>query len=262
MNWNVINIEDVVRFLLILFRMGGLFLVAPLLSNKSFPRQVKLAMLLMTSFLLLPLVPFKPSSEILTSNLGLLILILQETTIGLVLGFVAYIAFSVITTAGEVFGMVIGFSIATVFDPANEGSSGVLTSLYVIIGGLIFLYLDGHHVMLSALVRSFNILPLGYSFNLQIGWSIVGIIAKIFMIAVQMAAPVLVVLTVLNIIFGVITKLSPQMNIYMNTGFIISPIVGMLILILSLPLFRVLLTHVTSGMGDDLVMTIRQLKGI
>ncbi|MBN8554892.1 MAG: flagellar biosynthetic protein FliR [Deltaproteobacteria bacterium] len=257
----MIKPETIVLFTLVLVRIGGIFLASPMLSNSAVPRRVKLAITIACTFLLLPILKVPPLDQVKT-EIGLIVLILQELTIGVVLGFAASVVFSAIQSAGEIFGTQIGFSIATVFDPANEGSAGVLTSLYVILGALIFLYLDGHHVILTAMAKSFEVLPISKGFGFGVGMEISHLTARLFLIAIQVAAPVTVVMTILSIIFGLLTKLSPQMNVYMNLGFILGPMVGMVILLLSLPLFRVVMTSLTQGMAPDLLKVMKELKGI
>jgi len=255
-----VSIDSVLRFLLILFRVAGMFMVAPMLGNKSVPSQVQVIFSVMLAIVLLPFVPFHNPLAI-RSNLYLIQLIIQEVTIGVVIGFAAALIFSAVQVAGEIFGMKIGFSIAKIIDPSNQGSSGILTSLYTLFGGLLFLYLNGHHVIISALVDSFRYIPLGSSISFGVAPVLSSLVVKIFAIGIKISAPVIVVMTLLYLSFGFITKLSPQMNIYFNVGFILGPILGIFTLILSLPLFRVLMTNLTNDMGFDLIKVIRALKG-
>lgn len=256
-----IQLDKLVTFLLILFRVAGVFLVAPLLGNRAVPMQVQLAISVTLAILLFPLLNFQ-QPQALTSDLYLAQLIFQEVTIGVIIGFVAAVMFAAISVAGEIFGMKVGFAIAQIIDPANEGSSGLLTSLYTLLGGMIFLYLDGHHVIIQALVDSFKLIPLGDGINLSIGTTINEFMVRIFAIGIKIAAPVMVVMTLLYIAFGLITKLSPQLNIYFNVGFILGPVIGLVTLAVSLPLFRYLMTSLTNELGSDLVITLRALKGI
>jgi flagellar biosynthetic protein FliR len=253
--------QTIVVFTLVLVRIGGIFLASPMLSNHAVPRRLKIAITLATTFLLMPILKI-PTLKDVTTEAQLITLVLQELTIGVTLGFAGSIMFSAIQSAGEIFGTQIGFSIAQIFDPANEGSAGIISSLYVILGALIFLYLDGHHVILTAIAKSFEALPIGKGFNFGVGNEISHLVSRLFMIAVQISAPVIVVMTILSIIFGLLTKLSPQMNIYMNLGFVIGPFVGMVILLLTLPLFRVVMTSLTEGMAPDLIKVMQGLKGI
>lgn len=261
MGLELLKPEFAIAAFLVVARMSGLFLVAPLFSNRAVPARAKIALVIMFALITLPLVSFQARPILLTSNLALLLVIVQELTIGLVLGFACYLVFAAVQVGGELIGNQVGFSVATLFDPANEGASGILTMFYVIIGALLFLSLDGHHIMLAALTKSFQIIPIGGSANLGISAGITELITKIFVVGMQVAIPLILVLTMLNFIFGFVNKLSPQMNIYFNTGFILGPVVGIVVLIVSVPLFRVLITQLTQGMEPDLIQLMKALKG-
>jgi len=262
MGWEeLFNIHVVISFLLILFRILGVFLAAPLLGNRSVPVMIKLGISIVLSLLILPFA--KTESDLLvSSSLYLIQCIIVETSIGVMIGFAAAILFSAIQSAGEFIGLKIGYSIATVIDPSNSGSSGIIGSLFVLLGGLIFLYLNGHHIILKTLADSFLMIPLGHGFDLSAGMNFGNFVAKILILAIKIAAPVLIVLTLLNLSFGFLTKLSPQMNIYFNVGFIIAPVLGILTLMLSLPLFRILVMGLSVELEPDLIELVKQLKGV
>lgn len=258
---DIFTIEKLVAFLLILFRVGGMFIVAPLFSNRAIPPQLKIAFCVMLAISILPLLKVDLHPLALTSDLYLMKLIVQEITIGVFIGLVAFMIFATIQTAGEILGMKVGFSIASIIDPANQGASNIISSLYIIFGSLIFLYLDGHHAILGSVVQSFRIIPLGESFQIAEMTSLGGVVTQLFVLAIKIAAPIIVVLTMLNFLFGFITKLAPQMNIYFTVGFILSPVVGIITLIATLPLFRYVISGMTENMGPEIMNLVMQLKG-
>ncbi len=254
-----LTIESIVMYLLVAFRVAGIFMFSPLLSNRSVPDRVKIFFVMALAFLMMPIIE-QPAIDV-TNHIQLLIYIFQEATIGFTIGVAASFVFACINIAGEIMGMQMGFAMATIFDPANQTNSGVLTSFYIILGALFFLYLDGHHLILLALGRSFDVLPLTQGFSAAVGYEMADLVARIFVFSIQIASPLVVVILILNLMFGLITKLSPQMNIYFNTGFIIGPIVGLLVLLLSLPLFRFLMLGMTERMDGDLMRVLSTMKG-
>lgn len=257
--YTMLRPEVVAGLFLIMARVSGVFLIAPLLGNNSVPSKVKIPLIIMTSLILFPLVPKTMAPAILKNDLALISYIMVEVSIGFLLGLVAYIVFSTVQVAGEIFGLQGGLGMATIFDPANEGSAGIVTTLYVIMGSFIFLYLNGHHLILGGLFKSFAILPLGAGFTPNPEMGIVDTITRCFAIAIQISIPTLVVMTILNVVFGLLTKLSPSMNIFFNAGFIITPMVALVTLMLSLPLFRVLFSQLSEGLEPELL---RVLKGM
>lgn len=256
---DAITPSHVITFVLILTRVSGVFMASPLLSNRSVPDRVKIPLIVMLTFLLVPVAGSVKSISV-TNHIQLVVYLIEELTIGFILGFVASMIFSTIQVAGEIFGMNIGYAIATILDPSTESDIGVLSTLYMVMGALFFLYLDGHHMILASVAKSLEILPLGGGFNLRIGYDILPMIQKVMILAIQISAPVLVVITILNLIFGLITKISPQMNIFFNVGFIVGPIIGISVLSLSMPLFRFLITGMISGLNSELLKTIHDLK--
>ncbi len=260
LNYDWITAQTVAQFLLILARVSGAFLSAPFLSHASVSPKIKIAIVLMITFLLSPILPH-PKVNLHDSNLQLIILVLQEALIGVVLGFAASVIYSILAIAGDFIGFQMGYSIATVLDPSQGAQTGVIATFVTTMGALLFLYLNGHHLVLTAIAKSFEVLPIGKGFDVQVGYQISAFLNKIFALSIQMAAPFIIVFTIVGFIFGIITKLSPQMNIYFNVGFIASPVLGLALLMLSLPLIRVLMTQLTEQMGPDLLMLVRALKG-
>ncbi len=255
-----LDVTSIVKFFFILFRVGGVFMVSPLLSNRSVPTRIKLCIAIFISLLMMPLTAPYPSSSA-GSLWAMLSIVIQELSIGFIIGFAASIVFAAIQFAGEIFGLQMGYSMSSILDPANLDQASVITSFYIILGGLFFLYVDGHHTILSALIKSFQYLPLGKGFSVAVGYTLSDLVARLLVFSIQIASPMLVVIAVLNTMFGLISKLSPQMNIYFNVGFIIGPLVGFSVLILSLPLFRILIVGMTQNMEGDLLRVIRAMKG-
>ncbi len=253
--------EVIASLFLIMARVSGVFIAAPLLGNHAVSPRIKIPFVIMTSLILLPMVPKAPDLMLIKSDLAMISFLVVELTIGFLLGLVAFVVFSTVQVAGEIFGLQGGLGMATIFDPANEGSAGVMTILYVIMGSFIFLYLNGHHLILGGLFRSFAIVPLGAGFPVSPDLGLVDVITKSFAIAIQISVPMLVVMTILNVVFGFLTKLSPSMNIFFNAGFIITPIVAIITLMMSLPLFRVLFSQFTEGLEPELLRMLRHMQG-
>lgn len=257
----IINLPALVAFLLVMFRVGGIFIAAPFFSNRSIPAQIKIGLIVMVSLAIFPSISFQIDPLAFSSDLFLLKLILQEVSIGVIMGLAAAMVFATIQAAGEILGMKVGFAIATIIDPANQGASNIMASLYIVFGSLIFLYLDGHHVILGSIVQSFEVLELGQSYNIAGAGVLTDLVTKLVILAIKISAPVIIVTSMLTFMFGFIQKLSPQMNIYFSVGFILGPVVGILTLVATLPLFRYLIAGMTNEMRPELMRLVLELKG-
>ena len=255
------SLERILVLLLIVVRVGGVFAMAPLFGNRSSPKMLKISLIFICSLLIFPLISF-PAPIAIKTHLDLILAVIQELIIGISLGFVSYLILATIQTAGELMGIQMGFSIASIFDPNLQDSTTIIASFCIVLGSCLFLYLNGHHLILTALVRSFEILPLYAGIDIKNGTELIRLITGMFVVAIQISAPFLVVMTLLTFIFGLITKLSPQMNIYFNIGFIAGPILGLVVLLISLPLFRMLIGGMTEEMGRDSIRIVQELKMI
>ncbi len=218
---------------LVLFgaRVGGMMLVAPVLSETVIPRQVRVALLIVLTVLMQPIA--------LASTHGIPALtpaaFLSETLIGFAIGFGAAMFIAAAETAGDIMSIQIGLSGAAIMDPTNHTQIPVLGSLTRTLAIVVLLSLDLHAVMLSALADSVQALPVGVPVHLAAGSkSILMNAGAMFAIGVRLAAPVMAAVLIANVAIAVLGRAAPQLNI-LSVSFPIQIAVGMLALIASLP---------------------------
>jgi len=253
--------EWMASFFLIVARMSGLFVVAPLFGNRALPARMKIAFIVTTALILFPMIAKFGNLPRIQTDMQFVSMALIEVSIGLIIGLVALTIFSGIQIGGDFIGTQAGLSMATMFDPANQNSSVVLATFYSICGGIMFLYLDGHHLILAALIKSFEILPLGQGIETALQKNGAHLVSAAFTMGLQMALPLLIVMTMLNVIFGFINKISPSMNVFFNTGLVLTPLLALIVLMASLPLFRFLLQNMVDGLDFELLRSIQIMKG-
>ncbi len=140
-------------------RVSGLLLFAPGLSNNAVPARTKAAFVVVLVVLLWPVVPVPPMH---VSPLEWTGIALNELLIGIIVGLLLNFIFDAAQFAGQILGMQMGFSLATMIDPQSQADSAVLSIFYQTIVLLIFFALDVHHWVLRALVSSFYYLPAGH----------------------------------------------------------------------------------------------------
>ncbi|GHT86158.1 flagellar biosynthetic protein FliR [Betaproteobacteria bacterium] len=195
-----------------LARLLGLLASAPVFSNRATPRRIRLATGVGISLAILPMLPPMPP-VVPGSGLGILIMI-EQIFIGTAIGMTARLIFATIDLASSVIGMQMGLSFALFFDPNSGGQSSVLADFLSLIATLLFLAVDGHLVLISLLVHSFEWVPVGISLRGE-GWSHIPRAASaIFSAGFLLALPLLAVLLVTNISMGVLTRASPQLNLF------------------------------------------------
>jgi len=217
-----------------LARILALIASAPVIGNPSVPARVKIGLALLITILVAPLAPAAPGIDPASAS-GLLILA-QQVLIGLAMGFAMNVVFHAAEMAGEFIGLQMGLGFATLYDASIPGLIPVIGQYLGIVVSLAFLGVDGHLLLISTLVESFQVLPLaplsaptGMRALLQWGGSI-------FSYALALALPLLAALLITNLGLGVLTRAAPQLNIF-AVGFPLTILIGLLGLTLLLPYF-------------------------
>jgi flagellar biosynthesis protein FliR len=192
-------------------RVSGLMVFCPFLGSNAIPAPLKAALALLLTILLHSL--HGPAGLSLASWQWAQIA-LSEAVIGLVLGLAANFLMEAAQMAGQILGVQIGHSLATVFDPQTSADTPVLSEFHQMAALLIFLELDVHHWLLRALVRSFAYLPPGAALaSLAAASGLLHAAGGIFLAGVQIAAPSLVATLVADMALGFLGKVSPQLPV-------------------------------------------------
>jgi flagellar biosynthetic protein FliR len=213
-------------------RIGGFIAAAPIASEKTIPNRVRLIFGLALTVLLAPLAPV-PVSLTVFSGAGVLTAV-QEILIGVSIGMVMELAFEALTFAGQSISMTMGLGFATLVDPQRGANVPVLGQMFMIMGILTYLAINGHLVLLGALANSFQTLPIGGNlvdrdFLLSVAtWG-----GRIFETGLLVALPAVIALIIVNLALGVITRAAPQLNLF-GIGFTITLMCGFFVLMVGL----------------------------
>jgi flagellar biosynthetic protein FliR len=221
------------RFFWPFLRFSALFLAAPVFSAGGLPVRTRVVLAALLAVLVAPTLPLMPPVDLLSP--GGALLAAQQVFIGLVMGFLLQLVFSAAVVAGQSLAMTMGLGFAMSVDPQNGVQVPVLSQLYVILATLLFLAVDGHLVLIQALVESFALLPLGEPLLAgQTAMNVVSWGSKMFAGALLLALPALTAILLINLAFGVITRAAPQLNIF-AVGFPVTILAGFVFIFLSLP---------------------------
>ena len=228
-------------FLLIFCRITAFFVVVPIFSSKVVPRAFKIGISFFVS-----LIVFSSSGTGITvpQDLSYILLIVREAMIGLLLGFIAFLMFMAIQTAGSLIDMQIGFGIANVIDPMSGISSPIIGNFKYMIATLIFLSVNGHHHLLNAIVNSYKWVPINNNIlikmvNGSLSDFLVRSFAQSFVISLQMAAPLVTALFLTDIGLAYLARTAPQYNVFV-IGVPLKIVIGLALLILLMPTMAVL----------------------
>ena len=216
-------------------RISAMMLAAPIFSASYFNVRVRVILGLTIAVLIVPLLPATTAVDPLTP-IGL-VLALREIAIGLVMGFVMQLVFGAVVVAGHSVAMSMGLGFAMSIDPQNGVQVPVVSQLNVVFSTLLFLAIDGHLMLLAAVVESFSVMPIGAaSATDSIFASVVALGSQLFASALLLGLPTLTAILMINVAFGVITRAAPQLNIF-AVGFPVTIIAGFLFMFLALPTF-------------------------
>ncbi|MGE5397855.1 MAG: flagellar biosynthetic protein FliR [Chitinophagales bacterium] len=244
--------------LLVFGRTAGLFISAPIFNSRQVPIQVKIFLAIMISGIITMVTPIKIAVPLNTPGYFLCAVVF-EFLVGYTLGFVVSVVFASIQLAGQYMDTQIGFGIVNVMDPQSGIQVPLIGNFQYILALLVFLGVDGHHLILQALHESYRLIPvLGANFDNQFVQFMMQIGAYMFLVAIKIAAPIVVALFIADVTLGFMARIVPQMNIFM-VGMPLKIVLGMGVIMAIIPvfiwLFKVVLVRFF-GYLDILIMVL------
>jgi flagellar biosynthetic protein FliR len=236
MEWFIKNFQVL---LLIFARISGIFWVAPFFSSLMIPSNLRVIFSVLLTIIIYPALnnfnPVIPNNMI---EYGLLVI--MQILIGLILGFIATIIFTAFQLAGEFFSFQMGFGITEVFDPLAQIEIPIIGQFQYLISILVFLSIRGHHMLISALFNSFEVIPLLDFTNIAkiqiLSMTFSKLFSQMFLIALKVAFPIFATMFLVSFILGLLAKASPQLNVFM-VGFPIQIAIGLVAYLIVMPLF-------------------------
>ncbi len=229
-------IPSVARFVIILSRMAGLFYSAPFFSSSSFNIRAKTLFSFIATLLFFPVLPIPPYPS--SAGLALFLAVCGlEMAVGLLMGLMLNFVFAGIQLGGEIMGFEIGYSMIQSIDPTTMIQTNLLAVFWNLIAMALFLVLNAHHLVVGLLVRSYEIVPVGGLVFRQRGIDfLISHSTEVFLIGIRLAAPILVVMVVIDVVVGLMGRAAPSLNI-MVVGFPLKLLVGLFTLGFSLLFF-------------------------
>jgi flagellar biosynthetic protein FliR len=200
-------------FTLVLGRIGGMIVIAPIFGTLALPRQVR-ALLAVALALLVTPVYLNASLPPVTDIATYAHLMANEVAIGLLLGLGVTIMLSGIQVAGQIVSQMSGLSLADVFDPGFDENVSMFTQLFYFLTMAVFVAIGGHRIMIEAVLETFAWAPPGHA---ALGDTYVealtGLMSQSFVLGIHAAAPLLIALFLSTIVLGLIGRTLPQINI-------------------------------------------------
>ena len=228
-------LNSMVLFAAPFLRLSAMMAVAPVFSAAGFNVRTRALFAVLIAALVAPSLPPPPVTDLLSAA-GVLMAI-REIGVGIILGFVVQLAFGAAVFAGQAISMTMGLGFAMAVDPQNGVQVPVLSQLYIILATLLFLSLDGHLVLIAAVVESYQLIPAGATGIPVASLSaVVALGTLVFAGGILLALPALTSLLLINVAFGIVTRTAPQLNIF-AVGFPVTILCGLLIMFMVMPGF-------------------------
>jgi flagellar biosynthesis protein FliR len=250
---------DFYNWMLVFLRLSGFLLVLPFFSMANFPVTMRVAIGALGALLIAPVLPPFPLGKM--DFLSLFGVMIQEVSIGLLLGFVSRMIFFAVELAGNFISTEMGLNLASIFDPTSQQSSQIAGTILVLLATIVLVTLNLHHWMLLAFAKSYTVLPPGGGhLNSALFENVVAQTSHIFMVALQIAAPVIAASFVITLVFSVLSRAVPQMNIFSEMlGFRI--VGGLIVFGFTLQLSAQYVVNYLNRLPNDLLVVSQMMGG-
>ena len=254
-----ISLPQLQLFFLIFLRVGAILMSIPIFDSKSIPIFLKIALAFAASIVLFPMLELEPL-PVLTNFFAMGVSVAGEILFGLAIGFSVKLIFAGIQLAGQLAGYQMGMALANVMDPSTSQQVPILAQLNNLFGLLIFISINAHYWFIRSLIHSFQVVP---PLNVNFGGSLMDHLIKMsgnmFVIGIQVGAPVIAALLITSVAFGLIARTVPQMNVFI----VAMPLkigIGLLFLGLSLPYFSAFLKTIFDGLGQNIYLMVKAMS--
>jgi flagellar biosynthetic protein FliR len=243
-------------FLVLVSRIGGIVAAFPMLGGRTVPVQIKIALVVILGIALTPLIRLPPLSQ---DSIEMTAGLASELLIGLVIGLAVRLLFAAFEVAGDLLGIQIGFGAVQLLDPMTSQQSSLVSEYFRIIASLVFLSLNAHMIVVAAIVSSYDAIPpFGARLSPALGEEVLQLSQHMFLVAIQLAAPVLVTLILINLLLAMLGRAVAQINVFV-LSFPITIAGGLLVLGLAFPYTVALLEREFIGLHDTIERLVRIL---
>jgi flagellar biosynthetic protein FliR len=217
MQFNALTYEAIYVWLLVFVRASGLLVLMPVLSGPTVPSRLRMALAALLAVVFCGMV--KPAAGISLDLVGFMFAVARELMLGMLMGAVGRFIFYAIEFAGHIISTEIGLLPSSQMDPVSQSTSTPVGSGLTYLAMLLFLVSEAHHLTFAAFLRSFEIAPLGQlGFDRNISEMFVASTGNIFLVAAQMAAPIMAVNFVVTFTFAILGKAAPSINVFSESA--------------------------------------------
>lgn len=225
--------SKVILFVMILIRVSSFILSSSVFNSFQINASIKILLSITLSLIVFQ---GQPKIQVATDSM-IILLAAKEVFVGLTLGLLTRFFFYAIAMGSEIVSMSMGLNSASIFNPMSGINSNLIEQFQALIATLVFFSLEGHFLLISGIVQSFDVIQIQQmSLNFSGLGEFVYWTKNLFEIAIKISAPVLCSVFLVNMAMGILGRAVPQINVFV-TSFQVTVTVGFIVLFISLPLF-------------------------
>ena len=255
----IFEVEVFKTFVLVMLRFSGLMVAAPVLGSRNFPVIAKIGLTAFTAYMVTPFVP-AVEGGLPGEPLSFALFGSGEVMIGLIMGFVMTLIFGSIQVAGQLMDMQSGFGMMNVFNPAMETQFPIYGFFLFIVAVLYLLMLNGHHIMIRAMVSTFDKIPLGgFVANPALMREVSRWGSVMYVDGLLIAAPVMGAMFLTYASMGLLGRVVPQIHLFV-VGFPITIALGMVVVGCSIGMYLTILDGMFKHMFVNVETVIRGMR--
>jgi len=253
------DVQHIIVASLVMLRVGTMLILLPVLGHQLIPTQVKIGFIVMISLLIFPIVqdqvPTIPINPIVFA-----IIAMQEMLIAGALALFAQLIFASAQFAGQLMSFQMGMTVANVFDPVTRSQQSVISQLTITLAMLLWLVVGAHHMFIHALIDSFTLFPINHPWSFPAFLELTDAAALMFVLALKIAAPIMLLLTFVFIALGLVSRAVPQIQVFF-VSFPLTIGLGLLTMALGMPGIIYLMNDSFITLSSQVHFFLRHLGG-
>ena len=252
----MVDVGQIAIFFLVLTRISTFFVAGPVFSLPNIPGLVKMGLSLALAVIVFPVVS-TAAGNITMDGWDYVFALLREVLVGLTLGFVTSLVLNALMYAGSLIDMHIGFFMSSIFDPMSGSMAAIMSRFLHLLGLAVLLGFNGHHIIIAALVKSYQVVPVNSAkVSAAAALLLIKVFGQMIVIGVQIAAPLIAVMLIIDVTLGLLARTAPQINVFM-LGFPIKIVFGLLTLSVMVPVIVRIIYSMFSLIEQDMLTLMR-----
>jgi flagellar biosynthetic protein FliR len=246
---------QVLVFVLVMARVGPLFLLAPILSSAMLVARAKFIAAAAFAVALTPIAA--ANHPVPDDPIGFAALLVQETGVGIAFALALGVLTAAVQAGASLLDTLVGFSFGSLVDPLTGVQAAVLGQVYTMFALMIFVLMNGVELMVTGLARSYELVPLGsFPTFASLGRLALDAAMAVPVMGLELIGPVLLAVVLADGAFGLMARAVPQMNVFV-IGLPVKVIVAFALVAASLPFVG---PHLEGDFQDQLLRGLQAIS--